>query len=107
MSTTQSTAMPGVTASPRLYHLMHSETIYWIMGAEELRMLFLLQPVPFWGVISNQFTHPEWNGFHFYDLIFPLLIYCRRSHSLLVGRNWRKQKQQVLWWVVKRAIHGS
>ena len=47
--------------------------MYWIMGAEEIaHAIFKLQPVPVFGVLyQTSSQHPEWNGFHFYDLIFP------------------------------------
>lgn len=110
MSTTQSTAMPGVTASPRLYSLdaLRGFDMFWIMGAEEIaHAIFKATGSGFWGVISNQFTHPEWNGFHFYDLIFPLFLFIAGvATPYSVGRELEKgkTKQQVLWRVVKRAI---
>lgn len=30
---------------------------------------------PFTGFFANQFTHPEWYGFHFYDIIMPLFLF--------------------------------
>ena len=27
------------------------------------------------GVLSTQFEHPEWFGFHFYDIIMPLFLF--------------------------------
>ena len=29
----------------------------------------------FWDAVADQFTHPAWNGFHLYDLIFPLFLF--------------------------------
>ena len=110
MSTTQSTAMPGITASPRLYSLdaLRGFDMFWIMGAEEIaHAIFKATGSGFWCVISNQFTHPEWNGFHFYDLIFPLFLFIAGvATPYSVGRELEKgkTKQQVLWRVVKRAI---
>jgi predicted acyltransferase len=25
--------------------------------------------------VANQFEHPDWNGFTFYDFIFPLFLF--------------------------------
>ena len=110
MATTQSTAMPGITASPRLYSLdaLRGFDMFWIMGAEEIvHALFKATGSGFWGVISTQLTHPEWNGFHFYDLIFPLFLFIAGvATPYSVGRELEKgkTKQQVLWRVVKRGI---
>lgn len=30
---------------------------------------------PLTGFFSNQFTHPQWYGFHFYDIIMPLFLF--------------------------------
>ena len=94
----------------RLYSLdaLRGFDMFWIMGADEI----LLQTgkttgSPFWQTIANQFTHPLWNGFHFYDLIFPLFLFIAGvATPYSVGRELEKgkTKQQVLWRVVKRGI---
>jgi predicted acyltransferase len=54
--------------------------MFWIMGAEEtFHALFKATNAPFWGAFSNQFSHPEWNGFHVYDLIFPLFLFIPKK----------------------------
>ena len=30
---------------------------------------------PVTGFLANQFTHPEWYGFHFYDVVMPLFLF--------------------------------
>ena len=30
---------------------------------------------PVTGFLANQFTHPEWYGFHFYDIVMPLFLF--------------------------------
>ncbi len=65
------------------------------------------QASTFWQTIANQFTHPLWNGFHFYDLIFPLFLFIAGvATPYSVGRELEKgkTKQQVLWRVVKRGL---
>ena len=62
----------------RLYSLdaLRGFDMFWIMGAEAIfHTLAKATGSPFWGTIGDQFTHPEWNGFHLYDLIFPLLLF--------------------------------
>jgi predicted acyltransferase len=50
--------------------------MFWIIGGEGIfhGMAEATDSVV-WDQLSNQFTHPPWNGFHLYDLIFPLFIF--------------------------------
>jgi predicted acyltransferase len=50
--------------------------MFWIMGAEHLAETLC----KWWGTpealrLAEQFEHVEWEGFRFYDLIFPLFIF--------------------------------
>jgi predicted acyltransferase len=80
--------------------------MFWIMGAEEIfHGLARATGSPFWGAISNQLTHPDWNGFHFYDLIFPLFLFIAGvATPYSVGRELErgKSRRQLLWRVIKR-----
>jgi len=50
--------------------------MFWIMGGDELiRSIGKVTGNSFWLTLSNQMEHPAWNGFHFYDLIFPLFLF--------------------------------
>lgn len=95
--------------SQRLYSLdaLRGFDMFWIMGAEEIfHALSKATGSPFWGVISTQFDHPEWNGFHFYDLIFPLFLFIAGvATPYSVGRELEKgtNKPLLVWRVVKRA----
>ena len=96
--------------SQRLYSLdaLRGFDMFWIMGAEEIfHGLFKATGSSFWGAISNQFTHPDWNGFHFYDLIFPLFLFMAGvATPFSIGRELEKgkTKNQLLWRVVKRGL---
>jgi predicted acyltransferase len=51
-------------------------TMFWIIGGGLL--VHTLEDATGWQVLSwfsNQLTHVKWNGFHFYDLIFPLFMF--------------------------------
>ena len=82
--------------------------MFWIMGAEEI--FHALADTTKWGpfvAISNQLTHPAWNGFHLYDLIFPLFLFMAGvSTPFSVGRDLEKGKarQQLLIRVIKRGL---
>ena len=70
--------VPTAPADERLVSLdaLRGFDMFWIMGAEEIAhtgaKLFG------WGWLvwlSGELHHPEWNGFKFYDLIFPLFLF--------------------------------
>jgi predicted acyltransferase len=94
----------------RLYSLdaLRGFDMFWIMGAEEIfHGLAKATGSPFWAAISNQFTHPDWNGFHFYDLIFPLFLFIAGvATPYSVGREMQngKSKKQVLLRVIRRGL---
>src|SRR6476620_1249470 len=94
--------------SKRLYSLdaLRGFDMFWIMGAEEIfHTMAKATNNSFWAALSNQFTHPAWNVFHFYDLIFPLFLFIAGvATPYSVGRELQKgkTKTQVLWRVVKR-----
>ncbi|MGN6616570.1 MAG: acyltransferase family protein [Ilyomonas sp.] len=94
----------------RLYSLdaLRGFDMFWIMGADAIfHNLANATGSPFWGAIANQLEHPAWNGFHFYDLIFPLFLFMAGvATPYSVGRELEKGKsrQQLLWRVVKRGL---
>ncbi len=96
--------------SQRLYSLdaLRGFDMFWILGADELfHQLEKATGSSFWGSVSTQFTHPSWNGFHLYDLIFPLFIFLAGvSTPYSIGRSLSdgKSKQQLLLRVIKRGM---
>ncbi len=50
--------------------------MFWIIGADSLvyalNRMSQSKPTSF---LANQLEHAEWEGFHFYDLIFPLFVF--------------------------------
>jgi predicted acyltransferase len=50
--------------------------MFWIIGGDQLfRRLAALGDSNRTGWIGEQLRHVEWEGFHFYDLIFPLFLF--------------------------------
>src|SRR6478735_5282535 len=96
--------------SERLYSLdaLRGFDMFWIMGAEEIfHNLYKATVSPFWGAISLQLTHPDWNGFHFYDLIFPLFLFLAgvaTPYSVGSELEKGKSKNELLWRVIKRGL---
>ena len=50
--------------------------MFWILGAESIVWaLHQLSPSALTRVLTTQLDHCEWEGFHFYDLIFPMFVF--------------------------------
>jgi len=100
----------GPTGGQRLYSLdaLRGFDMFWIMGAEEIFNTWAKAtdwPALNW--ISNQLTHPAWNGFHLYDLIFPLFLFMAGvATPFSVGRELEKgnDKKKVLFRVIRRGL---
>lgn len=65
-------------ASRRLYSLdaLRGFDMFWIMGGEAI--FTGLATLTGWPVLkwwATQLDHVPWNGFHFYDMIFPLFLF--------------------------------
>src|SRR5476649_1020161 len=94
----------------RLYSLdaLRGFDMFWIMGADEIfHALRDTTKSPFWITLGNQFEHPDWNGFHAYDMIFPLFLFMAGvSTPFSVGRELEKGKsrEQLVWRVIKRSF---
>ena len=101
---------PATTTTQRLYSLdaLRGFDMFWIMGAEEIfHALAKATGSPFWEAIAGELTHPDWNGFHFYDLIFPLFLFIAGvATPYSVGRELEKgaNKNQLVWRVIKRGL---
>ena len=50
--------------------------MFWIIGADALvQALNRMSQTPFTRFLATQMDHAEWEGFRFYDLIFPLFLF--------------------------------
>ncbi len=113
-SPTQKDELPPVNLNKpirqRLYSLdaLRGFDMFWIMGAEEIfHALAKATGSPFWAAVANQLTHPDWNGFHLYDLIFPLFLFLAGvATPYSVGRELEegKSKSKVVLKVIKRGL---
>ncbi len=98
------------TAPQRLYSLdaLRGFDMFWIMGAEEIvHTMSKATGSSFWAGFSNQLTHPDWNGFHFYDLIFPLFLFMAGvATPYSVGRELEKgtPRNKLVTRVIKRGL---
>jgi len=102
--------MSETRPSQRLYSLdaLRGFDMFWIMGAEDFfheLMLSTNHPVTNW--IGIQLSHVGWNGFRFYDLIFPLFLFMSGvSTPYSVGRDMEKgiDKSKLLLRIIKRGL---
>lgn len=94
----------------RLYSLdaLRGFDMFWIMGAEEIfHKTAKISGTPFWEAMSNQFNHPAWNGFTFYDLIFPLFLFLAGvATPYSIGKQIEKgkNKNELLYRIIKRGF---
>jgi len=50
--------------------------MFWILGGDKvIHALHKALDVPATALLATQMTHKEWEGFAFYDLIFPLFVF--------------------------------
>ncbi len=102
--------MSESSSSQRLYSLdaLRGFDMFWIMGAEDFfheLMEATHHPVTTW--IATQLSHVAWNGFRFYDLIFPLFLFMSGvSTPYSVGRDLEKgtDKSRLLIRIIKRGL---
>ncbi|MFB2680720.1 transmembrane glucosamine N-acetyltransferase NagX [Shewanella mangrovisoli] len=74
----QESATKKSQSKPRLMSLdaLRGFDMFWILGGEALfGALLMLTGWAGWQWGDTQMHHSEWNGFRFYDLIFPLFIF--------------------------------
>src|ERR1700722_8891200 len=96
--------------SQRLYSLdaLRGFDMFWIMGAEEIvHGMAQVTGNSFWQGFSNQLTHPDWNGFHLYDLIFPLFLFIAGvATPYSVGKELEKgtPREKLLIRVIRRGL---
>src|SRR4249919_2153581 len=65
------------------------------------------QQVHLSGVPYHYSSHPAWNGFHFYDLIFPLFLFLAGvATPYSVGRDLERgtDKQKLLYRAIRRGL---
>lgn len=96
-------------ASTRLLSLdaLRGFDMFWIVGAEEIvHALHKINDTGPTRFLADQLSHKAWQGFAFYDLIFPLFIFIT-GVSLTFSLNRRIAQQgraAACWHVLGRAV---
>jgi len=83
--------------------------MFWILGGaagiwHELAQLTGWPVLHWW---STQMTHCEWEGFHFYDFIFPLFLFIAGiSFPFSLEKSLQKglSKKALYWKIIQRAL---
>lgn len=102
--------MSSLQETRRLYSLdaLRGFDMFWIMGGERIfHAIAKATNSPFWEGLAHQFSHPEWNGFRVYDLIFPLFLFIAGVASpYSTGRQLEKgvSRGRLLQRVIKRGL---
>lgn len=102
--------MSQTPISQRLYSLdaLRGFDMLMIMGVDVIfNRLAKATTTPLTLELANQFDHPLWDGFHAYDLIFPLFIFLAGvATPYSVGRQMEKgvPKSKLLARVVRRGV---
>ncbi|MBN09493.1 MAG: DUF5009 domain-containing protein [Flavobacteriaceae bacterium] len=102
--------MKPVNTSKRLYSLdaLRGFDMFWIIGAERIFHTYSeIKPTSFWVGLSNQFIHPTWHGFSFYDLIFPLFLFLAgvaTPYSIGKQMEMGRDKMDLLIRIIKRGL---
>lgn len=82
--------------------------MFWIMGVGTfVAQVAEIVRTPFWTSLAVQFEHPYWNGFTFWDMIFPLFMFLSGlSSPFSISRQLQhgKTKKQILLKVVRRGL---
>jgi predicted acyltransferase len=82
--------------------------MFWIMGGEGI--VHTLAQLTGWSVLvmmSTQLEHVEWNGFHFYDMIFPLFLFIAgvsMPFSLSKRMEREKSRKKIYFHIIKRML---
>lgn len=110
MSKDQSASTKEQFIAKRLYSLdaLRGFDMFWIIGADSFfHRLAKVTESPIINGIANQLTHPDWNGFHFYDLIFPLFLFMAgvsTPFSVQNRLNKGSSQKQILNHIIKRGM---
>jgi predicted acyltransferase len=83
-------------------------TMFFIIGGEKIfTSLYQVWPNSFTGIIAKNMEHAGWNGFYFYDQIFPLFLFLvGLLIPTVISRSIEKGKsnKEIFIHVIKRTL---
>jgi predicted acyltransferase len=101
-------ATPPATGRLLSIDALRGFDMFWIIGGD-----VLLRALAHWGdwpikdLIDEQLEHAEWEGFHFYDLIFPLFLFLvgvMLPFSLGKMQERREPRARIYWRIARRTV---
>lgn len=104
------TANPPAPTSGRLLSLdaLRGFDMFWIIGGDALFRRIAKHTSPnTQALINRQLEHADWEGFYFYDLIFPLFLFlvgCVIPFSIDSQRNRGGTPRDIYWRIGRRTI---
>lgn len=93
---------------PRLVSIdaLRGFDMFWIIGGHAFAIaLVSLLPDPYWHeLLEHHLEHPTWNGFTFYDVIFPLFLFLSgATMPFALGRRLERGEGRMgLYWRITR-----
>ncbi|MCF8225324.1 MAG: DUF5009 domain-containing protein [Bacteroidales bacterium] len=82
--------------------------MFWIIGGGSL--IIALSELKGWSwlePVAEQLHHVKWEGFHFYDLIFPLFMFISGvaiPYAIISKRDKGASKSSLAWKIVRRGL---
>jgi predicted acyltransferase len=79
--------------------------MFWITGGDALAIALLgLLPWSWASSLQQQFEHVEWEGFRFYDLIFPLFLFLVGCSIPLSLSKFADRPSEAHWRILRRIV---
>lgn len=81
--------------------------MFWIIGASSIVLaLQHMSSTPLTRLLADQFEHADWEGLHFYDLIFPLFVFIIGVSMVfsLPKTLERDGRAAALWRILRRSL---
>src|SRR5450759_5384551 len=110
VASTHNDITPAQPISNRLTSVdtLRGFTMFFIIGGERIVTSFYqLWPNPFTEALAKNMEHAGWEGFYFYDQIFPLFLFLVGlliPTVILRSKEKGKSNKEIFFHISKRAI---
>lgn len=80
--------------------------MFWIIGGSSIASGLVQLDLPWSRVLAYQLSHSKWNGFTFYDLIFPLFVFITGVSVILSLQKRMKEadRSRLVKHILKRTV---
>jgi predicted acyltransferase len=100
-------AQPPASRRIRAVDALRGFDMFWILGAATLvRGLEQMEQTPFTQLLATQLQHVTWEGFRFYDLIFPLFLFLVGVSMVFSLDRTLEQRGAgaAVWQIIRRSV---